>query len=210
MSAIEKIAASQNRRDEVPNQDLARILADREDTAGIREIAENLWNKDPAVKADCIKVLYEIGYLKPQLIAPYAGDFLKLLTNRNNRLVWGAMIALAAIAPLQADDLFPEVEKIKKVMAEGSVITVDCGVKVLAGIASQRPAYRQAIFPYLAEHLRTCRPKEVPQHAESILAAVDGTVKQVFLEVLQKRETDLSPAQITRIRKVVRAAEKKV
>jgi hypothetical protein len=210
MTALEKIAVNQNRRDEVPNQELARVLTDREDTNGIREIAEGLWNKDSAVRADCIKVLYEIGYLKPQLIAPYAAEFVRLLTNRNNRLVWGAMIALAVVAPLQADTLFPEVDKIKKVMAEGSVITVDNGVKVLAGIASQKAQYRQVIFPYLVEHLRTCRPKEVPQHAESILPAVDGSVKTEFLNVLQKRETDLSSSQMSRIRKVVKIAEKTV
>jgi hypothetical protein len=210
MTALEKIAVNQNRRDEVPNQELARVLTDREDTNGIREIAEGLWNKDSAVRADCIKVLYEIGYLKPQLIAPYAAEFVRLLTNRNNRLVWGAMIALAVVAPLQADTLFPEVDKIKKVMAEGSVITVDNGVKVLAGIASQKAQYRQVIFPYLIEHLRTCRPKEVPQHAESILPAVDGSVKTEFLNVLQKRETDLSSSQMSRIRKVVKIAEKTV
>ncbi len=208
MAALEKIATNQNRRDEVPNQELARVLADREDTGGIREIVEGLTNKDPAIRADCIKVLYEIGYIKPQLIAPYAGELIRLLTNRNNRLVWGAMIALAAVAPLQADALFPEVEKIKKVMAEGSVITVDNGVKVLAGIASQKSQYRQALFPYLIEHLRTCRPKEVPQHAESILPAVDGSVQLAFLDVLQKRETDLSSSQMARIRKVVKAVEK--
>jgi len=208
MAALEKIATNQNRRDEVPNQELARVLADREDTGGIREIVEGLTNKDPAIRADCIKVLYEIGYIKPQLIAPYAGELIRLLTNRNNRLVWGAMIALAAVAPLQADALFPEVEKIKKVMAEGSVITVDNGVKVLAGIASHKAQYRQAIFPYLIEHLRTCRPKEVPQHAESILPAVDGSVKAEFLAVLQKRETDLSSTQMARIRKVVKAVER--
>lgn len=208
MTALEKIATNQNRRDEVPNQDLARVLADRQDTDGIREIVENLWNKEPAVRADCIKVLYEIGYIKPELIAPYATDFIRLLTNRNNRLVWGAMIALAVVAPLQADVLFPEVEKIKKVMAEGSVITVDNGVKVLTGIASQNAQYRQVIFPYLIEHLCTCRPKEVPQHAESILPAVDDSVKQAFLAVLQKRETDLSSTQMVRIRKIMKAVEK--
>jgi hypothetical protein len=69
----------------VPNQELARELAAREDRAGVREIAENLWNPEPNVRSDCLKVLYEIGYLRPDLVAPYAGDFLKLLGGRNNR-----------------------------------------------------------------------------------------------------------------------------
>ena len=95
MSALNRLASSLGRRDEVPNQELARDLAARKDKAGIREIAENLWNKDKNIQADCIKVLYEVGYLEPKLIADYAEDFVKLLRSKNNRLVWGGMTALA-------------------------------------------------------------------------------------------------------------------
>ena len=41
MSALEKISYFQQRRDEVPNQDLARELARDKDQAGIAEIAAN-------------------------------------------------------------------------------------------------------------------------------------------------------------------------
>ena len=87
MSALNRIAYFQNRRDEVPNQELARDLAARQDRAGIQEIAENLWNKNQNVQSDCLKVLYEIGYLDPTLVADYAADFLKLLNSKHNRLV---------------------------------------------------------------------------------------------------------------------------
>jgi hypothetical protein len=86
MPVLDRIAHFQNRRDEVPNQELARQLADTEDRQGIQEIAANLWNKEPAIQSDCLKVLYEIGYLKPELVSTYAADYLKLLRNRNNRL----------------------------------------------------------------------------------------------------------------------------
>ena len=57
MSVLNRIAHFQKRRDEVPNQKLARELAEKKDREGIREIAENLWNKDKRIQADCIKVL---------------------------------------------------------------------------------------------------------------------------------------------------------
>ncbi len=79
MSVLNRLASSLNRRDEVPNQELARELASRKDKTGIREIAENLWNKNKDIQADCIKVLYEIGYIEPGLIAGYVEDFVKLL-----------------------------------------------------------------------------------------------------------------------------------
>ena len=97
MSVLNRIAHFQQRRDEIPNQELARDLAAKKDKAGIREIAEHLWDKNKNVQADCIKVLYEIGYMNPALIAGYAEDFIKLLKSKNNRLVWGGMTALAMI-----------------------------------------------------------------------------------------------------------------
>ena len=58
MSVLNKIAFYQNRRDEVPNQELARELAATKDRGGVSEIAEKTL---PAVnagnKAEFIQVL---------------------------------------------------------------------------------------------------------------------------------------------------------
>ncbi len=209
MSVLEQVAYYQNRRDEVPNQELARKLAETEDRMGIQEIADNLWNENPNVQADCIKVLYEIGYLKPELVAQYAGDFLKLLRSRNNRLVWGGMTALSTIAGDAADDIYPHRVEIQKAMERGSVITVDAAVLTLAVLAATEGQRRDEIFPYLLQHLRTCRPKDVPQHAEKTLAAVDSDNAGAFIQVLDKRMQDMSPSQATRLRRVIKQACKK-
>ena len=209
MSVLNRIAYFQERRDEVPNQELARELAESKDTAGIREIAENLWNEDRNVANDCIKVLYEIGYLAPELIADYVGDFLKFMKSRNNRMVWGAMLALSTIAALKADEIYPRVGEIEQVMETGSVITIDNGVKILAIVASKNETYRTEIFPYLLNHLATCRPKDVPQHSEKTLAAVDATNKGEFIAVLEKCMVDLQGVQVARVKKVIKEAEKK-
>ena len=86
-NALSKIAFYQNRRDDEPNKQLARELVTMQNREGIAEIAENLWHENSNVGSDCIKVLYEIGYLAPALIAGYAGDFVKLLRSRENRSV---------------------------------------------------------------------------------------------------------------------------
>ena len=207
MAVLARIAHFQNRRNELPNQELARDLAARKDDAGIREIAENLWNKDKGIQADCIKVLYEIGYLQPALIAGFADDFVKLLKSRNNRLVWGAMIALGTVASLKADLIFAHLAEIQKAMNSGSVITVDNCVQVLALTASKGGKYNKAIFPYLMDHLKTCRPKDVAQHSEKSLPAVmDSSNKKEFIAVLETRMEDLSGSALARVRKVIKAA----
>jgi hypothetical protein len=203
MSILNQIAYFQNRRDEIPNQELARRLAETEDRAAIQEIAQNLWNNNPKIQSDCLKVLYEIGYLNPDLISDYAGDFLKLLRSRDNRLVWGGMIGLSTVAAVAADAIYPHYAEIQKAMERGSVITVDGGVKTLAILASTSQERCQEIFPYLLRHLKTCRPKDVPQHAEKIAVAVNQENRQDFIDVLQKRLEDMSSSQATRIKKVI-------
>ena len=209
MSALQRIAYFQHRRDEVPNQELAKELAAQKDRKGIQEIAANLWNENSNVQSDCLKVLYEIGYLQPELIAPYADDFLKLLHSRNNRLVWGAMIALSTVADRKADAIYPHVEEIKHVMDQGSIITKDNGVKVLALVAAQKAAYSKKIFPYLLHHLETCRPKDVPQHAEKTAVAVNARNRKQFVTVVVKRLVDLPGAPAARVRKVIKDVEQR-
>jgi len=206
MFIITSLASSLGRRDEVPNQELARALAAKKDKAGIREIAENLWNKDKNIQADCIKVLYEIGYLEPKLVADYAGDFVRLLRSRNNRLVWGGMTALAEVAKANPDAVFKHLDEIKKAKETGSVITVDNAISTLAWTAAANRKYNEAIFPYLLKHLSSCRPKEVPQHSEKTLPAVNSSNKADFIKVLEKRMEDLSGSGLARVKKVIKQA----
>jgi hypothetical protein len=207
MSVLKRIAHFQNRRDEVPNQQLAQALVEKKDKKGIREIADHVWDENPAVQSDCLKVLYEIGYLNPSLIANYVGDFLKLLRHKNNRLVWGSMIALSTIAEIKAKEIYAHVSEVQKAMEKGSVITIDNGVKILAIVASKQESYRRKLFPLLLEHLETCRPKEVPQHSEKSVVAVNAKNKAQFIQVLERRMTDMTSSGAARLKRVIKEAE---
>jgi hypothetical protein len=208
MSFLNKIAYFQNRRDEIPNQEAARELARTRNQADIREIAENLWNKEPNIQSDCLKVLYELGYLAPELIAEYKDDFLKLLKHRSNRMVWGGMIALSTIASRQADAIFPHTEEIKRAMAAGSVITNDAGIKTLTDVAAQRDEYRRALAPYLLEHLANARPVDAPRYAEVILAAIGPLERAQFVSILEKWIEAAPASRLARFKKVLKQAEK--
>jgi hypothetical protein len=206
MSAIDQIASALGRRDEVPNQELARSLAASGDAQGIAEIAAGLQSPDKGIRADCIKVLYEVGYLRPDLVSAYASIFLKLLASKNNRLVWGGMIALSTVASLAADVIYKRADDIIGVMERGSVITVDNGVKTLALVAAAKSRYAEQLYPYLLNHLKTCREKDVPQHAEHVLAAVNAGNKDAYIAVITRRLTDAPASRAARLRKVINLA----
>jgi len=206
MSVIDKLAHSLGRRDEVPNQELARDLAAKKDKKGIHEIAENLWHKDKNIQADCIKVLYEVGAIEPKLITNYTDDFVKCLRSKNNRLVWGGMTALAEVAKANPDAVSQHLDAIKKAKETGSVITVDNAISTLAWTAAGNKQYNEVIFPYLLKHLSFCRPKEVPQHSEKTTPAVNASNKADFIKVLEKRTEDLSGGGLTRVKKVIKQA----
>ncbi len=204
MSVLNKISFYQNRRDSVPDQDLAKELAATKDKTAIKEIAENLRNENKNIQSDCVKVLYEIGYLDPTLIGNYFDDFLKLITGKNNRLVWGGMIALSTISKLKAKELFPHLETIKKVIEKGSVITVDSGISTLSEIASAKIEYNIKIFPYLIDQLKKCRPKSVAMYSEFVVSAVNDQNKKYFVDVLNSRKEELKLTQLKRVEKLLR------
>ncbi len=204
MSVLEKIAYFQNRRDEVPNQELAKELVSTQDPEGVREIAQHLWNRNKNVRSDCLKVLYEIGYIDPALIAPYAEDFLKLLKEKNNRLVWGAMIGLSTVADRRADAIWPWIDDVMETIDHGTVITVVWGVKALAKVAAADPYYNAHLFPYMLEIVKACIPRDVPTHGESMLAAVNAENRAAFLAVLEARRPELSKAQERRLKMVLK------
>ncbi len=204
MSTLDRIAYFQNVRNEVPNQKLAKELVETRNQAGIREIAENLENKNKNVRSDCLKVLYEIGYLDPGLIAGYANDFLKLLKSKDNRMVWGAMIGLATIADRRSKEIWAQIEAVIHIIENGTVITKVWGMRVLAKVAAADEKYKKRIFPFLLEQIRACIPRDVPTHAESLLCAVDRNNKTELLSILEARREELTPTQLTRFKRVLK------
>jgi hypothetical protein len=204
MSTLEKMAYFQNRRDEVPNQLLAKELAVTKDLDGIREIADNLGSTNKNIRSDCLKVLYEIGYLDPDLIIDYGQEFLKLLQSKDNRMVWGAMIGLASIADHYTKEIWDQIDSITRIIKKGTIITQLWGMRVLAVVAASNDKYKKKIFPFLVDQIRTCLPRDVATHTESILRAVDEQNKAGLMTVLEMRKPELTPSQLARYKKVIK------
>jgi len=99
------------------------------------------------------------------------------------------------------------VDDVIAVTAHGTVITFVWGVKTLAKVAAANKRYKDKLWSILMGHLKTCLPRDVPTHAESILCAVDDRHKDEFLSVLESRRAEMTPSQLTRLRKITRQLE---
>jgi hypothetical protein len=204
MSVINKIAYYQNHRDEVPNQELAKELARRSDKAGIHEISEGLHSKNSNIRSDCLKVLYEIGYLKPDLIAPYANEFLSLLEYRQNRMVWGAMIGLATIGKQSAKTIWPKVDKVLKAIDNGTLITLVWGIRTLSNAAAGNAIRIRKIIPKLATYLQDCNARDVPTHLESMIPIIDRTNWKALSKIVDQRQKEMTTSHLARLKRVLK------
>jgi len=201
---IELLACKLGRNDEIPNVELAEKLCKSMDKKGISEIVEGLKSKEQAVANDCIKVLYEVGQRKPELIADFTGEFITALSDKNNRIVWGSMTALFYITPVKPDEIFDRLPEILSAYKKGSVITVDNSISVFARLCQANSDYQAKVFPILLDHLANCRAKEIPQHAERMAVCIDSGNKEAFIKALEARASELSDAQNQRIRKLIK------
>ncbi|EHI99616.1 hypothetical protein CDLVIII_3030 [Clostridium sp. DL-VIII] len=205
---IEKIAFNLGRNDEELNIDLAIELINLKDLEGIKEIVDGLRNKKEQIANDCIKVLYEIGERNPELIAEYVLDFIELLKSRNNRLVWGGMTAISKITFLKSKEIFENIEIVINAYENGSVITRDNSISVFAELAKADKKYEKPMLKKIVEHLETCRPKEIGQHAERAFICIDEENSKEFVSALLKRRDNLSASQKKRVDKLIKNIEK--
>jgi hypothetical protein len=181
MTVIDKLASSLNRRDEVPNQELAKQIAEHKNKKAVEELIENLNNKSKHIQNDCIKVLYEIGEINPALIADYAANFIALLHHKNNRLQWGAITAINAITlekPQQVNHALP---KIIDAADKGSVITKDYAVNILIRLCSVKQ-YADEAFQLLIEQLSNSPANQLPMYAERAIPIINNNNKSFLLK----------------------------
>lgn len=201
---LEKLAYSLGRNDEEPNIALAIELINTGNRNGIKDIVKGLNNQTEQIANDCIKVLYEIGERDPLLISEYVSSFIELLNSKNNRLVWGAMTALAKIATIKAHEIFENLDTVIAAYEKGSVITVDNSISVLAGLVKSESGYEEKVFPLLIKHLETCRPKEVCQHMERAFICITDKNADMFRKALLKRYDTLTEPKKKRICKLIK------
>lgn len=206
MTVLNKLACALNRRDEVPNQELAWSIVETGDKAAVNELVDGLSHKDKNIQSDCIKVLYEIGERRPELVAGYYKEIGALLGSKNNRLVWGAMTALDTIVLKEPKAIYGMLARILAVADAGSVITKDHAVGILAKLASIKK-YSDLCEPLLIEQMMRSPNNQFPMYAEKAFPVIQN--KKRFKEVLIKRLEGLEKeSQKRRVMKVLKGVDR--
>lgn len=202
MSIADRLASALDRRDEAPNIALAEEIADKGDTRAVAELMDLLSTGSKALRHDAIKVLYEAGDRNPALIAPHRFAFVRLLETRDNRMLWGALTALAAIAPYDPDALAPHLDAILAAADNGSVIAKDKAMTILLALAATS-AHRNTAWPLLLARLEAAAPNQLPMYAEQALP-VAGPEGAALAATLTARLGDMpTPAKRRRVEKVI-------
>lgn len=208
MKILEQLASSLGRRDEVPNQELAKKIADANDKKAMAELILNLQNKSRDIQHDCIKVLYEVGELKPKMLAANSSELIALLDSKNNRLQWGAMCALDAITSEAPATIFKALPKIIDAADKGTVITNDHCVGILVKLGAVKE-YENKVFPLLRERILKSPVNQFPTYAEKTLPFVNEKNKEIFIQTLEVRFPEIEQeSKRKRIEKILKKLSK--
>ncbi|GAB5474168.1 MAG: hypothetical protein Mars2KO_22670 [Maribacter sp.] len=203
VNIIANLASSLNRRDEAPNQELAKEIMLSKNKKAVKELVENLSNKK-AIQNDCIKVLYEIGAQEPKLIADYINEFVLQLHSKNNRLQWGAMIALGTITNERPKQIYAMLPTILEAADKGSVITKDHAVNILIKLCATKN-YADSAFTLLMEQLLKSHTNQLPMYAERAIPVVNEKNKNLFVKTLSSRLDDIEKeTKRKRVEKVIK------
>ncbi|PCJ65311.1 MAG: hypothetical protein COA58_10660 [Bacteroidetes bacterium] len=188
-SVTSKLSSSLNRRDEIPNLELAKSIINDHNQTAIEELIENLNHKNKAIQNDCIKVLYEIGNTNPQLISSHAKEFVRLLESKNNRIQWGSMTALSTITLENPSYIFSILPQIIKASERGSVITKDQAINILIKVCSIEK-YADNTFTLLNEQLLKSPINQLPMYAERASSIIKDSNRKTFVDSLETRLPD--------------------
>lgn len=209
MNTIQKLATSLGRRDEIPNQELAMEIFLSRDKKAIIEIIDHLANKDKNIQSDCIKVLYELGRLESKLIQQFASVFLDLLQSKNNRMIWGAMMALNAIASENQETIYRQLSKILAASDHGSVITKDHAIGILIKLATNK-SYSDEMLELLHDQFKSCAINQLAMYAEQSIQVITKKHKARFIKLFISRLNEIDKdSKKKRILNVIKKLELK-
>lgn len=201
MSVLGRLASAVGRNDERPNVELAEALAAAPDAAAVAELVAVLTGP-VAVANDAIKVLYELGVRRPDLVAIHLPAFLALLGSKNNRNVWGALQAVESVTDAAPAAVHAALAAVLAAADKGSVIAKDKAVQILVKLIA---AGHADAVPALLERVAAGAPNQFPTYAEQAATVLTGADRERLAAILKQRVGDIeTPSKKARVEKLLK------
>ena len=204
MTIAGRLASALERNDERPNVALAEALAASPDPDAVAELVGLLRTGSKPQRHDAIKVLYELGERDPEQIAPYFDTFVSLLSTRDNRMRWGTMSALAALAPIRQREVFGHLDAVLAAADAGKVISKDKAMKLLSDLNAMREL-TPTVTPIILARLKESAINQVPMYAELAAPTIAEADKPAFRQIVSDwRDRIPMPAKKKRLEQVLK------
>ncbi len=208
MDVINKLSESAG-RDERRNIALAEEIVATNDVQAVADLVRLLDHAHIKFVSGSIKTLYEIGERRPEMLADHFDSFIRSLSGKSNRLVWGAMIALEKISQSHPLKVYEKLNVILDAAEKGSVIAKDHAVKILVNIARQTE-HSNDMQLLLIDILKSAFVNQFPFYAEQTASVVAEENKPLLIRAISDRMKDIEiDTKRKRLEKVLRKLQKK-
>lgn len=156
-------------------------------------------------RRDAFKAIVEFAEKQPQSVLPEIDFFIDLLSAKENRVQWESMQVITILAPHCKDLLFQKLDLLALVAENGSVITRDHYVKILAILSSEN-AYKATTIPLLIDEVLKSPINQLCIYAEATLSVKDKENKPYLKNAVMQRIEDTAdlPAKRKRLEKVLK------
>lgn len=207
---LARLAVSMQRSDEMPNLELAADLVINEDHEAIKLLIGVLERHDLEHAPDAARVLCEVGTREPDLLLQHVDKLLALCDESQREVLPYTMFAISPVAHRHAETLWEMRDLFWSALADLTQPTdmAQAGaVRLLSALCAAGADYARTLAGGLVDLLGKCMPKDVAFFAESVLPALGTAHSHRAKPVLDRRMKELTPAEVARLRRAVRAAQ---
>jgi hypothetical protein len=207
---LARLAISMNRSDEMPNLELAANIVFNLDEESISILVSIIERHDDVHAPDAARVLSEVGARDLSLLLPVSDRLVGLCDETNAEMLPYTMTALAPMAHKFAEQLWDRRDLFWSTLTATtppSEMAQAAAVRLLSALCAAGPDYARTLAGGLVDLLGKCMPKDVAFFAESVLPALGTAHSHRAKPVLDRRMKELTPAEVARLRRAVRAAQ---
>jgi hypothetical protein len=136
----------------------------------LKEIVSGFSHKDKKIAVDCAELMTYVSERKPELVAPYLGEMLSLLTHKETKARWETLHTLAQVAhlvPKAVESVLHELEAF--IEKDKSVIIRDYTTESVARYAGTSPEAARKALPFLKFVLEKWGDKHAGRVMEGML-----------------------------------------